>query len=109
EEVDVSIDRLSGSISATLNGDPITMAELGRIAAQTAKQVMIQRIREAERGSIFEEFSDRKGTIVTGTVARIEGGALIINAGRTEGFLPRSEQIPGETHQPGERVRCLIL
>ena len=109
EEVDVSIDRLSGSISATLNGEAITMAELGRIAAQTAKQVMIQRIREAERGSIFEEFSDRKGTIVTGTVARIEGGALIINVGRTEGFLPRSEQIPGETHQPGERVRCLIL
>jgi N utilization substance protein A len=109
EEVAVAIDRLSGDITATLNGAPITMAELGRIAAQTAKQVMIQRIREAERGSIFEEFSERKGTIVTGTVSRIEGGALIVNIGRTEGFLPRSEQIPGETHQPGERIRTLIL
>lgn len=109
EQVEVTIDRLSGSISATLNGTAITMSELGRIAAQTAKQVMIQRIREAERGSIFEEYSERKGTIVTGTVARIEGGALLVSLGRTEGFLPRSEQIPGEAHQPGERIRCLIL
>ncbi|MCK6455399.1 MAG: transcription termination factor NusA [Phycisphaerae bacterium] len=105
----VTIDRLSGAIAATMDGAPIAMAELGRIAAQTAKQVMIQRIREAERGSIFEEFSDRKGTIVTGTVARFEGGALVVNIGRTEGFLPKSQQIPGETHQPGERVRALIL
>ncbi len=109
EEVTVAIDRITGAIEATVNGEPISMADLGRIAAQTAKQVMIQRIREAERGSIFEEFTERKGTIVTGTVARVEGGALIVNVGRTEGFLPRSEQIPGETHQPGERVRCLIL
>ena len=109
EEVVVSIDRLSGDISASLNGEAISMNDLGRIAAQTAKQVMIQKIREAERGSIYEEFLERKGTIVTGTVSRFEGGALVVNIGRTEGFLPRSEQIPGETHQPGERIRTLIL
>jgi len=109
EEVTVSIDRMTGGISADVSGTPITLSELGRIAAQTAKQVMIQRIREAERGSIFDEFAERKGTIVTGTVSRFEGGALIVNIGRTEGFLPRSEQIPGETHQPGERVRAMIL
>lgn len=109
EQVTVKIDRLSGDIAAALNGAPITMASLGRIPAQTAKQVMIQRIREAERGSIYEEFIERKGTIITGTVARFEGGALVVNLGRTEGFLPKSEQIPGETHQPGERVRTLIL
>lgn len=109
EEVTVEIDRLSGAITASLNGEPISMNDLGRIAAQTAKQVMIQKIREAERGSIFEEFVERKGTILTGTVSRFEGGALIVNVGRTEGFLPRSEQIPGETHQPGERIRTLIL
>ncbi len=109
EDTVVKIDRLSGDISATLNGEPVSMNELGRIAAQTAKQVMIQRIREAERGSIFEEYQERKGTIVTGTVARFEGGALVVNIGRTEGFLPRSEQIPGEMHQPGERIRALIL
>ncbi len=109
DEVKVAIDRLTGEISATRNGDPIQMKDLGRIAAQTAKQVMIQKIREAERGSIFEEFSQRKSTVVTGTVSRFEGGALIVNLGRTEGFLPKSEQIPGETHHPGERIRCLIL
>ncbi len=109
EEVIVAIDRLSGDISASLNGEPISMNDLGRIAAQTAKQVMIQKIREAERGSIYEEFVERKGTIVTGTVSRFEGGSLVVNVGRTEGFLPRSEQIPGETHQPGERIRTLIL
>ncbi|MCZ6817336.1 MAG: transcription termination factor NusA, partial [Planctomycetota bacterium] len=109
EEVTVVIDRLSGDIAATLNGEPIAMAALGRIPAQTAKQVMIQRIREAERGSIFEEYVERKATILTGSVSRIERGALVVNLGRTEGFLPRSEQIPGEAHQPGERIRALIL
>ncbi|HPF39571.1 MAG TPA: transcription termination factor NusA [Phycisphaerae bacterium] len=109
EEVTVEIDRLTGEIGATADDRVISMAELGRIAAQTAKQVMIQRIREAERGSIFEEFIERKGTIVTGTVARFEGGAMLVSLGRTDGFLPRSEQIPGETHQAGERIRTLIL
>jgi len=109
DEVTVTIDRLTGEIEAEHNGEPIEMRELGRIAAQTAKQVMIQKIREAERGSIYEEFVDRKGTVVTGTVTRFEGGALIVNLGRAEGFLPKSEQIPGETHHPGERIRCLIL
>ncbi|NLX23637.1 MAG: transcription termination/antitermination protein NusA [Phycisphaerae bacterium] len=109
DEVEVLIDRLTGDISAVRNGEPIDMKVLGRIAAQTAKQVMIQKIREAERGSIYEEFLERKGTVVTGTVSRFEGGALIVNLGRSEGFLPKSEQIPGETHHPGERIRCLIL
>jgi transcription termination/antitermination protein NusA len=109
EQVDVKIDRLNGSITAALNGVAVNMTDLGRIAAQTAKQVMIQRLREAERGSIYEEFQERKGTIITGTVARFEGAALVVNIGRTEGFLPRSEQIPGEAHQPGERIRALIL
>jgi N utilization substance protein A len=109
EGVTVTIDRLSGDIAASLDDEPISMDDLGRIAAQTAKQVMIQRFREAERGSIYEEFVERKGTIITGSVSRFEGGALVVTIGRTEGFLPRSEQIPGETHQPGERIRTLIL
>lgn len=108
-DAQVQIDRLSGSISATVDGQAVSMADLGRIAAQTAKQVMIQKIREAERGSILEEYNERKGTIITGTVSRTEGGTLVVNLGRTEGFLPRSQQIPGEAHQPGERVRALIL
>lgn len=109
DEVEVHIDRLTGEISAMRNSEPISVKALGRIATQTAKQVMIQKIREDERDSIYEEFIDRKGTVVTGTVLRFEGGALIINLGRAEGFLPKSEQIPGESHHPGERIRCLIL
>ncbi len=108
-DAQVQIDRLSGMISATVDGQAVSMADLGRIAAQTAKQVMIQKIREAERGSILEEYNERKGTIITGAVSRTEGGTLVVNLGRTEGFLPRSQQIPGEAHQPGERVRALIL
>jgi len=109
EEAEVKLDPTTGEISATVDEQTIDMQTLGRIAAQTAKQVIIQRTRERERASIFEEFSERRGTIVTGSVVRIENGNLLVNIGRTEGFLPRSEQIPGETHQVGERLRVLIL
>lgn len=109
EDVVVNIDRVSGGIAATVNGDPIDLKTLGRIAAQTAKQVMIQKIREDERNSIFEEYSEKVGTVVTGMVTRCDGGAITINLGRAEAFLPKSEQIPGEQHHPGERVRAMIL
>ncbi|MFH1747862.1 MAG: transcription termination factor NusA [Planctomycetota bacterium] len=109
EEVEVHLDLLSGKIAATVDNELVDMQVLGRIAAQTAKQVIIQKTRERERNSIYEEFSERRGTIVTGNVVRAEGGNLLINIGRTEGFLPRSEQIPGETHHVGERIRVLIL
>ena len=84
-------------------------AELGRIAAQTAKQVIIQKIREAERDSLFDEFEDQRGDLVTGTVQRFEGGAVIVNLGKTDAILPRSEQIPGESYHPNERIRAIIL
>ncbi|MEP0845319.1 MAG: transcription termination/antitermination protein NusA [Phycisphaerae bacterium] len=109
EDATVKLDPFTGEISATVEGRPIDMHTLGRIAAQTAKQVIIQRTRERERTSILEEFRERENTILTGTVVRAEGGNLIVNIGRTEGFLPRSEQIPGETHQVGQRIRVLIL
>ncbi|MFP4053231.1 MAG: transcription termination factor NusA [Phycisphaerae bacterium] len=109
EDVVVRIDRSSGDISAEVDGEPMSMRALGRIAAQTAKQVMIQRIREAERGSIYEEFLDRKGQIVTGRVARWEGGSLVVDLARAEAFLPKSEQIPGDSHRPEERLRAMVL
>ncbi len=109
EDVQVQIDRITGDITAVADGRPIDMKTLGRIAAQTAKQVMIQKIREDERSSIFDEYSQRVGQIVTGTVTRYDGGAITVNLGRAEGFLPRSEQIPGDQHHPGERVRAMIL
>jgi transcription termination/antitermination protein NusA len=109
EDVVVRIDRGSGAIEAVADGKPIDMRTLGRIAAQTAKQVMIQKIREDERSSIFEEFSERVGTVVTGQVVRYESGGLVVNVGRAEAFMPRSETIPGGSHHPGERVRGMIL
>ncbi len=109
EEFTCEVDRLNGAITLFRSGEEIPLSTLGRIPAQTAKQVMIQKFREDERASIFDEFNDRIGEIITGTAQRYEGGALVVQIGRAEGFMPRSEQIPGEQHQAGERVRCMIL
>src|SRR5215213_2909135 len=123
-EFQVTLDRATGVIRAfrqvplpedSPEGTPpnerteIPLAVVGRIGAQTVKQVMIQLIRQDERGSIYEEYKDRVGTIVTGTIARFEGSTMIVNLGRVEGIMPRSEQIPGEQHEPGERVQAMIL
>jgi transcription termination/antitermination protein NusA len=108
-EIEVRIDPDSGTIDATKDGIKMDPAELGRIAAQTAKQVIIQKIREAERDSLFDEFEDQRGDLVTGTVQRFEGGAVIVNLGKTDAILPRSEQIPGESYHPNERIRAIIL
>ncbi|MFW6076927.1 MAG: transcription termination factor NusA [Hyphomicrobiales bacterium] len=109
DEFHAEIDRMNGQIRVWHNQEEVPLESLGRIPAQTAKQVMIQRFREDERESIYNEFIDRVGDLVTGMAQRYEGGALVVQVGRAEGFMPRSEQIPGEQHQPGERVRCLIL
>jgi len=109
ENITVAIDRESGEIAATVAGQRMSIGDLGRIAAQTAKQVMIQRIREAERDSIYEEFLERKGQIVIGRVARWEGGCLVVDLSRTEALLPRSEQIPGDSHSPEDRIRAMVL
>jgi N utilization substance protein A len=109
-EVVVHIDRVTGEITAFKDEVQIDMKQLGRIPAQTAKQVMIQKIRADERDSIYAEFIQRKGAIVSGSVVRYESGTLIVNLDhRTEGFMPKGEQIMGQTHRPGERIRCLIL
>ena len=109
EEAVVSIDRETGDIHATLNDVVLDPAVLGRIAAQTAKQVIIQKIRDAERASLMEDYGDQVGTIVSGQVTRIDRGNALVNLGRGEGFLPRSEQIPGETLHVGDRIRALII
>ncbi len=109
EEFRCQVDRLSGKIQLWRGEEEIDLLSLGRIPAQTAKQVMIQRFREGERASIYNDFVDRVGELITGTAQRYEGGSLVVQINRAEGFMPRSEQIPGEQHQPGERVRCYIL
>ena len=108
--IEVRIDRTSGDMVAFKDGQQIDIKRLGRIPAQTAKQVMIQKIKADERQSIYDEFVDRKGEIVSGAVVRYEGGAVIVNLNnRTEAILPKSEQITGQNHHPSERIRCLIL
>jgi N utilization substance protein A len=84
-------------------------ATMGRIAAQAAKQNLIQHIRDAERKQIFNEFKDRKGEIVSGIVQRFERKNMIVNLGRTEAILPEKEQIPHERYRQGDRIRALIL
>ena len=106
----VNIDRSTGQITAFKDNVQIDIKRLGRIPAQTAKQVIIQKIRADERDSIFSEFVQRKGEIISGSVVRYESGTLIVNLDRwTEGFMPKGEQIMGQTHRVGERIRCLIL
>ncbi len=83
--------------------------DFGRIAAQTAKQVIIQKIREAEKESALSEFGQKEGDIVVGHVQRFERGNLYIDLGRVTGVMPYDEQIPGERFKPGERIRALLL
>jgi N utilization substance protein A len=109
-DVVVEIDRESGKITAFKDEEEIDIRRLGRIPAQTAKQVMIQKIKADERDSIYAEFVQRKGEIINGIAGRYETGNLVVNLNnRAEGIMPKSEQITGETNHPGERIRCMIL
>ncbi|ACX52758.1 NusA antitermination factor [Ammonifex degensii KC4] len=87
----------------------VTPRDFGRIAAQTAKQVVMQRIKEAERNMIYEAFAGREGDIVTGTVHRADKQNVYLDLGKTEAILPAAEQIPGERYRQGDRVRAYIL
>ena len=110
EEADilVRIARDGGSIQATCDGRELNQEEIGRIGAQTAKQVIIQKIREAERDARMDEFQDQVGQLVTGVVQRTERGVTIVQLGAVEAILPRGEQIPGESYHNGERVRAIV-
>ena len=90
-------------------GFPLKVTDLGRIAAQSAKQVIIQRMRDAEQELIYEEFKDRVGEICSGIIQRRDKGGWIINLGRTEAILPKEEQIPREHYKRGDRVQALII
>ena len=87
----------------------VTPKDFGRIAAQTAKQVVVQRIREAERGLVYDDYSQRQGELITGTVQRISGNTIFVNMGRTEGILSASEQVPGEHYQINQRIKVYIM
>jgi len=111
-EIAVRIDRSTGNIVAyeeTPEGRVTVPLDLGRIAAQTAKQVIIQRIREAERDVIFDDYHRHLHQIITGNVQRFEGGTIIVNLGKTEAILPKTEQVRGEDYRVGDRIRAYVL
>lgn len=89
--------------------EPMDPSYLGRIAAQTARQAIMQKIRQFEKERIYEDFKDQVGDIITGTVRRRDRGDLIVDLGKAEAMLPARERIPGEDYSPGERIRCLLL
>ena len=109
EDILVKIDRQTGEIKATCEGRKVASDEFGRIAAQTAKQVIIQKIREAERDVIFEEYKRKQGGITSGAVHRFEKGNIIVDLGKVEAVLPRSEQVSKERYKQGDRIRVYIV
>jgi N utilization substance protein A len=109
EGVFVSIDQVTGHIVARYGEVELDPETLGRIAAQSAKQMIIQKIREAESDTVFNEFAGRKGELLVGTVTRVDAGTAILSLGKSEALLPRSEQIPGESHHVGDRVKAVVL
>lgn len=112
-DTEIDIEKAANSIlpcsSTTKIGFPLKVTDLGRIAAQSAKQVIIQRMRDAEQELIYEEFKDRVGEICSGIIQRRDKGGWIINLGRTEAILPKEEQIPREHYKRGDRVQALII
>jgi N utilization substance protein A len=109
EDIVVNIHRTDGSVSGTRNGEPLEADIVGRVGAQTAKQVIIQKIREAERDALYDEYDQMIGDMITGVIQRYEGGVATVQLNNVEAILPRSEQIPGETHHPNERVRATVF
>jgi len=111
-EVEIGAARKEGHTDAEL-GDVVmidsTTESFGRIAAQTAKQVLLQRVREAEREHLFEDFSGREGELVNGTVQSISGQHITIGLGRTEAMLPKSQQVPGERYRAHDKIRVYVL
>ncbi len=111
EDLVVTIDRGTGEIGVEDDEGEyeFELSELGRIAAQACKQTFIQKVREAERDVLYDEYETRVGSLINGTVQRFDNDNLVINLGRTEAYLPREERVRGETFSPGDRIRGIVL
>ena len=113
DEVEIPMDEAQKLDPNVQLGDSIGIKleapDLGRIAAQTAKQIILQKVRDAERSIIFSEFEQRKGEIASGIARRVEKRAIVVDLGRTEAFIPPREQIPGESYKPGDRIQGFLL
>jgi N utilization substance protein A len=104
---DAQVMRKNAVIGETIEiHEPVK--SFGRVAAQTAKQVILQRLREAEREIVMEEYEDKIGTVINATVARVEGNIVRIDLGKAQGIMPRSEQIQGERYYPGQRLKVFL-
>jgi len=108
KDIDVQINSQNGEAKVLVDGRDVTPPGFGRIAAQTAKQVIRQKIREAERGVILGEFEEKIGTLVSGIVLRFDGSSVKVDLGRTEGYMPAEERIPTERLTQGQRLTFLL-
>lgn len=109
EELEIELDPDHGGIKVSKEGKDVTPEGFGRIAAQTAKQVLLQRIREAEKGAILTEFEKKVGTIVNGMVQRLEGPNVVVDIGKTEGIMPASEKMMNEDLRLNQRLKFYIV
>src|SRR5580693_392277 len=112
-KVEIHIEKAQALRPGALLGEfiekEIDPSTLGRIAAQTARQAVMQKVRQFEKERIYDDFKDMVGNIVSGVVRRRERNDLYVDLGKAEAMLPGKEQVPGEEYQPGERIRCLLL
>lgn len=109
EDIEAEIDPESGEAKIFKGKKDVTPPGFGRIAAQTAKQVLLQRIREAEKGAIFSEFEKKIGTVVNGMIQRVEGANIVVDLGKTESIMPASEKSPGEEYKLNQRLKFYIV
>ncbi|MBU0708589.1 transcription termination factor NusA [Patescibacteria group bacterium] len=108
EDIEIQIDKENGAVTVVQEGQDITPPGFGRIAAQTAKQVILQGVREAEKEAIIDEFQARIGTVISGMLQRREGSDWVVDLGRTTGLLPRSGQVPTENYRHNQRLRLYV-
>jgi len=107
-ELTAKVDPVTGEARIFKEGKDVTPSGFGRIAAQTAKQVILQKIREDEKAAIIKEYEKKVGTVVTGHIFRLERGLVIVDLGRTQGVMPQSEQVPNENYQLNQRIKAIV-
>ncbi len=108
DDIEVTLNLETGEARISKKGVDVTPTGFGRIAAQTAKQVILQKIREEEKEAIRKEFKDKEKSIVSGYVFRVDKGVVFVDLGRTQGVLPPPEQISGEQYRTGQRIKALV-
>jgi N utilization substance protein A len=107
-QIEVVLDENTGEAKIMRDGEDVTPSGFGRIAAQTAKQVILQKIRETEKEVVLDEYKEKIGTLVTGQIFRVEGSVIIMDLGKAQGILPQSEQVHSEQYRPNQKLKVLV-